>query len=246
VVIAFVGLFELVARSKAFGGYDILPPASHIAEALYHDVLDGHILVATWITVKSCLIAVGLVFAFAIPFGLLLGASTVSYHAFRLVIEALRTIPSIAKLPFLVLAVGVGTELTVLLVMFVAIWPLLLGAIAGVHDVDPVARDTAKVYGLGRARRFWQIVLPSAVPYIVTGLRISITYGLLIAIGVSLYAGGDGLGYQILSAELTRQIPLMFARVFIAGLLGLAIYYVLIAFERRLLAWHPSYRNAAA
>jgi NitT/TauT family transport system permease protein len=244
VVVGFLVLFEVIARSGVLGGYDVLPAPTQIAPAFWRDLTQGDILWQVWITLSSCLIAVVVVFAVTIPVGMLLGLSTVAYRSVRLFMEGLRTIPAIAALPFLVLLYGIGTELTIVLVALTCIWPLLFSAISGVHEVDPVALQTAQVYGLNGRQRFMRIVLPSSLPYIVTGLRISVTFGLVVAIGVSLYAGGQGLGYAIMQAYTEQHVSLMFARVFLAGLLGLVVYYFLISIEKRLLFWHPTYRKA--
>ena len=242
VVIVFLCVFDYIARHDVLG-QDLVPPVFDIASALWRDVFHGDVMSATWITVRSWGVAMLIVIAVSVPLGLLLGSSKFAYHASHLTVEIMRTVPSIAAIPFLVLVYGLGTKLTVVLVMLAAVWPLLLNTMSGVHDVDPVARDTARVYGLGRTRQFRQIVIPSAMPYIATGMRIAGTFGLLLAIGASLFAGGEGLGNEITEAQGTYQNDLLYSRVFIAGLLGLAIYYSLVTIERRVLAWHPSYRK---
>jgi len=242
VVVAFLALMELAAAQKWFGE-EVLPRVTDVVPVLWDDITSGVVLEGTWITVRSWGLAMLIVIAVTIPLGLLLGSSRVLYHATHLTIEIMRTVPSIAALPFLVLVYGIGTKLVVVLVMLIAVWPLLLQTMAGVHDVDPQAKDTGRVYGLSRLQVFRKIVLPSALPYIATGLRISGTLGLLLAIATSLFAGGDGLGALIFSAQLNFDIPLTFARIFVCGLVGLAVYYALVMIERRVLAWHPAYRK---
>jgi ABC-type nitrate/sulfonate/bicarbonate transport system permease component len=243
-VCAFTGLFEILAQTNALGR-DLLPPIEKIASSFATDVTHGALWSATWITMRSWAIGMAIVVAVGVPVGLACGSSRLAYHALHLPVEILRTIPSIAALPFLVLVYGVGSKLTVILVVLTALWPLLLQTMLGVRDVDPVALDTARCYGLGRARQFRQVSIPSALPYIVTGLRLSATFGLLLAIATSMFAGGAGLGNQIFTAQEEFNTPLLFARTIFAGLLGLIVYYVLIAFERRSLAWHASHRRSA-
>ncbi|HVW17401.1 MAG TPA: ABC transporter permease [Solirubrobacteraceae bacterium] len=245
-VLAFLGLFEIVALTNVFGDDNVIPSLDQIARALWHDVVHGPVLEATWVTIRSWGLAMLIVIAVSIPLGILLGVSRIAYHSTHLTVEILRTVPSIAAIPFLVLLYGVGTKITVILVLLASTWPLLLQTMDGVHDVDPVARETGRVYGLSGLSQFRQIVFPSALPYIATGLRLSGTLGLLLAIGASLFVGGGGLGYLIQVAQGTFNTPLVFARTFVAGLLGLVVYYALVWLERRVLAWHPSYRGDGA
>jgi ABC-type nitrate/sulfonate/bicarbonate transport system permease component len=114
----------------------------------------------------------------------------------------------------------------------------------GVQDVDPIARETARVYGLGRFRIFRLVVAPSAAPYVATGLRLSGVTGMILAVAATLLIGGKGLGAAIAEAQQTGQIPQMYDRIFMAGLLGVVVTLVLRAIERRFLRWHPSTRAA--
>jgi ABC-type nitrate/sulfonate/bicarbonate transport system permease component len=241
-VLLFVAIFEICAVTHV-AGKDVMPTVPQIASAFGTDVTHAEVWNATWITVRSWLLGMAIVIVGGVPLGFLLGSSRSAYHGSHLLVEILRTVPSIAALPFLVLLYGIGTKLTVILVVLAALWPLLLQTMAGARDVDPVARDTGRSYGLSAFAQLRKIVLPSSLPYIATGIRISATIGLLLAIGTSLYAGGQGLGNEIMVAQGEFKVPLLFARVFFAGLLGLVVYYALISIERRALAWHPAYRS---
>lgn len=243
VVLGCVGLFEILAVTQVLGS-DLLPTLPQLVSAFANDVTRAQLWSATWVTLRSWLIGMAIVVAVGVPGGLVCGLSRFAYHAIHLPVEILRTIPSIAALPFLVLVYGVSSKLTVVLVVLTAVWPLLLQTMFGARDIDPIALDTARGYGLGPFRRFRQVAVPSALPYIVTGIRLSATFGLLVAIATSLFAGGEGLGNEIIAAQQEFNNPLLFARTLFAGLIGLVVYYVLIAAERRLLAWHVSYRSA--
>ena len=99
---------------------------------------------------------------------MLIGA-TFLYRQVRVVIEFLRFIPSVALIPVAVLLFGTGFGARSSLASFAATWPLLFQSMYGVQDVDPVARDTAQAYRLGRVRQALFVTLPSAAPYIATG-----------------------------------------------------------------------------
>jgi ABC-type nitrate/sulfonate/bicarbonate transport system permease component len=133
----------------------------------------------------------------------------------------------------------------VFLAAFGAFWPLLVQTIYGVRDVDPVALDTARSFGVGRFERLYRIKLPSAIPYIATGLRISSAVSLILAFTAELFMGTGGLGEIMNVAESFGLTVQVYALALATGFLGLAIYVLFSAFERWALRWHPSQRVSA-
>jgi ABC-type nitrate/sulfonate/bicarbonate transport system permease component len=126
-------------------------------------------------TIRGWALGLAIATALAVPTGIVLGSSDFLGSAFRVPIEFLRPIPSAALIPVLFLSLGTGLKSEVFLAAFGAFWPLLVQTIYGVRDVDPVTTDTGRSFGLGRHERLYRITLPSAVPYIWTGLRIAST-----------------------------------------------------------------------
>ena len=237
-------MWELAARSGRFAAQD-LPSVTLIARRLVAEVQSARLWIAITQSIGAWALGLAMVTAIAIPIGLLIGTSRWLYAFTQLQLEFLRMIPSIAALPLLLFVFGVGFQLTVMLVVLTAIWPLMLQSIYGAHDVDPVTREMARIYGLTPGQIFFRIVLPSAMPYILTGMRISSSIALIIAIATTLVVGGDGLGDLIGSAAQSGQTDLLFARILVAGLLGLSVSGLLLMVERKLLFWHYSQREVA-
>jgi len=163
----------------------------------------------------------------------------------RLPIEFLRPIPSVALIPLAVLMFGTRFPNKLFLVTFACIWPLLFQAIYGVQDVDPVAMDTARAFGFGRLQRLALVVLPSATPYIATGLRLASSVALILAVTSELVVGVPGLGSAINIAASGGDFPLMYALIAVAGLLGVSLNAIFAQVEGRALRWHPSQRSEA-
>jgi ABC-type nitrate/sulfonate/bicarbonate transport system permease component len=114
--------------------------------------------------------------------------------------------------------------------------------IYGIRDVDPVAIETARSFGVGRFERMYRIKLPSAVPYIATGLRISSTVALILAFTAELFMGTPGLGQMINYASSYGLETQLYALALATGFLGLAIHLGFTMLEGRALHWHPSQR----
>ena len=125
------------------------------------------------------------------------------------------------------------------------VWPLLIQSLYGVQDVDPVARDMARAYGLRRHQVFLRVVIPSALPYIVTGFRLSAILALNITIGIELLVRTTlGVGNEMGRYQEAGRVPEMWAYVVAAAFLGLGINALVRFAERRLLHWHPAQRAA--
>jgi ABC-type nitrate/sulfonate/bicarbonate transport system permease component len=116
----------------------------------------------------------------------------------------------------------------------------------GVRDVDPLALDTGRSFGLGRFERLYRITLPSTIPYIGTGLRISSTVSLILAFTAELFMGIPGLGQAVNIAQAYGLTDQLYALALATGFLGVAIHIVFTRVERRALRWHPSQRHAVS
>jgi ABC-type nitrate/sulfonate/bicarbonate transport system permease component len=166
-----------------------------------------------------------------------------AYGALRTLVEFLRPVPSVALIPVAILLFGVGYESKIFLVAFASIWPLLIQTLSGLRDVDPAALTTAAVYRIPRTDRVLRVLVPSALPYVATGLRIASTTGLIVALVAELIIGAPGLGQAITLAQAGNAVTLMYALIISAGLLGLGLNFVLLRLERAVLHWHPSQRE---
>ena len=182
----------------------------------------------------------------ALPIGLVLGSSDLAYRMSRFTIDFLRTIPPVALIPLVLLLYGATPKMAFVLIVFGSTWPVLLQAMYGVHQVDPAARDVARAYRLRRRDRIRFLIVPSAAPFIATGIRLAATISLLLAIGAELLGGAPGIGASITLQEQNGDIPGMWVYVVLAAALGVIVNLALIGLERRILTWHPAQRSMVA
>jgi ABC-type nitrate/sulfonate/bicarbonate transport system permease component len=180
----------------------------------------------------------------AVPAGLLLGASDLAYRLFRTMIDFLRTIPPVALVPLVLLLYGATQRMALVLIVFGTVWSVLLQSMYGVHQVDVVVRDVARSYRLRRRERVLFVTLPSAAPFVATGVRIAATMSLLLAIGAELIGGAPGLGESLALAQQASEIPKIFALVTVIAVLGVLLNLGMIRLERSVLKWHSAQRSA--
>jgi NitT/TauT family transport system permease protein len=241
---AALALLELVTRGELVNP-TWLPPASTVLAATSRLLVDLDFLGHVAGTLMAWAVGLTVASAIGIGLGLLLGASRRTEVAATAAIELLRPIPSVALIPLVILLRGRGLDMKVILIVYAAVWPILLNTLYGIREVDPVATDTARAFGLGRAARLVRISLPSAAPFIATGIRISASIALILAISAELIAGGGaGIGTWMLShSQSGAPRELLYAAIVVTGLLGLGMTAALEAGERRLFAWHQRVRT---
>lgn len=223
-----------------------LPPASRVLNRFF-DYLGQP---GFWNDVGQTMLAWGLGLAVsiaaAVVLGLLIGSSQFLRKATYSTIEFLRPIPSVALIPLAVLLFGVKIESSLLLVIYASFWQVLLQVLYGVADVDPVAENTARSYRLGRLARIRYVVWPTALPYLMTGIRLASAVALILAITAELIIGSPGLGQQIALTQSGGAVPEMYALILATGLIGVLINVGVRLIEKRVLAWHISVRREVA
>jgi ABC-type nitrate/sulfonate/bicarbonate transport system permease component len=233
--------WELISRTGVISQRD-LPAASTSFNELWSMVQTSHFWWSFADTVRGWFFGLLIAAVLAIPLGILLGSSDIASSAFHIPIEFLRPIPSAALIPVLFLTIGTNLKSELFLASFGAFWPLLVQTIYGVRDVDPIALETARSFGVGKFERFYRIKLPSAAPFIATGLRISSTVALILAFTAELFMGTPGLGQLVNYAQSYGLETQLYALALATGFLGVAIHLGFSAIERRTLRWHPSQR----
>ena len=181
--------------------------------------------------------------ALAIVLGTIIGLVPFLRRATHTTVEFLRPIPSVALIPLAILLFGLRIEAALVIIVYASFWQVFIQVLYGVADIDTVARDTARSFGLSRGSRIVNLVLPTALPYLMTGVRLAAAVALILAITAEMFIGNPGLGREIVFAQSAGDWPTVYALVIVTGLLGLLINLVFRAIERRSLAWHQSVRG---
>lgn len=223
-----------------------LPRATTILSSLVGLAGDSEFLFAVGQTLSAALAGLAIAVALAIPIGVILGTFRVTYDATSALIEFIRPVPAPALIPLVLLIFGATAQMKISLVAFAAFWILLFNTIYAVRDVDPVLKDNARSFGYGPVAVLAYISLPSAAPFIYTGLRLAATAAFLVAISAELLAGGSGgIGEWLrLQQESGFHADLVYAGAFFAGVVGLLLNLALSVGERILFPWNIATRTA--
>ncbi|MCZ4618612.1 ABC transporter permease [Rhodococcus qingshengii] len=241
-VLTFILLWELVVRlglvSSAY-----LPAFTQTLSSLTDLLTTASFWSQIGATARGWALGLGIASALGIALGILIGSVPALTALTKTTIEFLRPVPSVALVPLVVIMFGTGPESTLVLVVYAAFWQMLVQVIYGVHDVDPVAKETAQSFRLGTWRTVRNVVWPTALPYAMTGFRLAAAVALILEITGELIIGSPGIGKAISLAQTAGDAQRMYALVIVAGLAGVAVNVGVRLLEKRVLRWHPSVRK---
>ena len=181
-----------------------------------------------------------------IGLGLLLGLWGPARRATAPTVDFLRSVPPPALISVMIILLGFGNLMKVTAIAFASFFPILLNTIDGVRGVDPMQLEMAAAYRLRPRDRIFRITLPAASPQVFAGLRVGLAIALAVMVFSEMFAGRDGLGFFIIFALETYQIPEMFAGIIVIGILGYLVNLVFVFVERRVLGWYRGWRATSS
>lgn len=236
-VLALLLAWELAAQTGAVNP-NFLPPVTRVLTAgivsFASGEMPGHILTTLRSYVQGFLLAA----VVGVVLGLLMGLFSPIRGTLATTVELLRPMPSVAIIPIAIVLFGLDDPMKRFVIMYAALWPVLINTLYGVLSVDPLLIDTARTFRLGRPATAWKVIVPAASPYIATGLRVSSGIALILAVTAEMVASRNGLGYFVMDAQLSYRIPDMYVGIVTIGLLGYALHRAFVMVEERVMAWH--------
>jgi NitT/TauT family transport system permease protein len=239
-ILVFVALIALWWLAGALGRLDtsVLPPVGTVLTA-FVDVLQRPAFQSAILnTIFDAARGLALAALIGIPLGVLIGMFQGVDRATRALIDFGRSFPVIALLPILVLLLGATATMKVVAITIACLFPILLQSIYGARRLEPTVLETIRAYRIPPVLRFRRVVLPAAGPYIATGLRISSTVSILVAVGVEIVSLAPGIGREISLSRSYNETNATYAYIIYAGLLGVALNLIWDGLETRFLGWH--------
>jgi NitT/TauT family transport system permease protein len=231
---AFLALWEIV-------GSDIDPvlftTPSAVAKAAVEMIWSGEL----WTYLRPSLQVLAIGFALAVLFGVAIGVLLARYWvldvALSVYITFLYSIPSVALVPLIVLWAGFDTGAKVIILFMFAFFPMAINTYQGVKSVDPKLIEVGRAFRCSERQLWANIVLPAALPFIVSGLRLALGRGLIGMVLADLYTAISGIGYLIVRTASTYQVNKMFVPIVTLGLLGVTLTALLRLAEKYIAPW---------
>ena len=232
-------LWELGSRTGLIPERTLAAPSAVIgtlAGMLLSGELPSNLLVSFARVAAGLLIGISLGLAFALVAGL----SRAGELAVDPLMKIKRTIPVLALTPLFIVWFGIGETPKVALIAFAAIFPVYLNLYSGIRSVDLRLLDAAKSFGLSRWEQIWHVVLPSALPSLLVGLRYSLSVAILVLVVAEQINASAGLGYLINNARDFMRTDIIVVCLMVYAILGLAADWLVRTIEARALIWRPS------
>ncbi|MFF1880599.1 ABC transporter permease [Pseudarthrobacter sp. NPDC058196] len=241
-IVAFLLIWQLLP-SVGLVSEQVLPAFTTVAATLVTEIATAAFWMAVANTLAAWLLGLAIAIVSGVGLGFFVGSSPFLRKATHSTIEFLRPIPSVALIPVAILLFGIGIESALMLVVIASFWPVFIQMLYGVADVDSVADSTARSFGITGFSRIRFVVFPTALPYLMTGIRLSAAIALILAVTAGLVIGTPGLGSEVASAQEAGANERLYALALSTGVLGVAINLVTRRVERLVLRWHASVRS---
>jgi ABC-type nitrate/sulfonate/bicarbonate transport system permease component len=233
-------LWEVLPRSGIiYARY--FPPFSTVIGALLEGIRSGEILRQTAISIYRAFCGYLLAIIIGVTLGTLTGTIRWVSDLLDITVELLRPMPSVALVPIAILLFGTSNSYNISIITFGCTWPIFVNTFEGTRSVDTQWIDTARIYGATRYDLLRKVVVPAALPYIVSGLRISLATSIIVVTVTEMLASFRGLGFFIMDTYNGYRIPQMYSGIITIGLVGYGLNRLFLAAEERLMAWHKGW-----
>ena len=216
----------------------MLPRFSTVAEYIVDDALNGDLWRNLGLTLYRAMAGFFIAAAGGVTLGALMSRNRIVRWFFDPIISVGFPMPKIAFLPIIILWLGLYDVSKISIVVFDAIFPVVTATLAGIAGVEKELIWSARNMGASERELTWQIILPAALPQILTGLQVALPIALIVAIIAEMVMGGYGLGGAMMSASRFANSPGVFAGIVEIAVVGYALIKAMALIRRRLLVWH--------
>lgn len=231
-----LGFWELACRQGWVSSFLLAAP-SEVALSLANDA--GELFPAFFWTSSAAFLGFVSSAALGISLGIFLSSFGWAHRAFYPFLVVFQTVPIIAVAPILVIWLGYGTPTVVASAMLASLFPVIMATLTGLSSTNPELRELFRLYRASHRATLFKLLLPMAVPSLLTGLRIAAGLAVIGAI-VGEFVGGGGLGSVVDSARTQQRLDKVFAAVFLASALGALAIFAIDVLNRNLLSrWNP-------
>ena len=237
-LVALAVAWQAIASSGAVTPF-MLPKLTVVLERMWADSASGDLPRALALTLYRSLVGFGIAAALGVVLGLAVARSRVARWFFDPIISVGFPMPKIAFLPVITLWLGFYDAAKISMVVFDAAFPVITATIAGALAVERELLWSARNLGASERALLREVVVPAALPQMLTGLQVALPIALIVCIVAEMKMGGQGLGGAMITASRFADSPGVFAGIVEIAIAGYVLVKLMSFARRRLLAWHP-------
>ncbi len=237
--------WEVASRSGALSPRLLAGPDTILA-TFGHLMANGTLERNLFVSLLRVVAGMSFAIVVAVPLAFLAGMSRAGENMVDAPLQMLRTLPHLALVPLFILWFGIGETPKIILVALGAGIPIYLNLFAGIRGVDPKLIEMARVHGLSRAGIARDVILPSAIPSLLVGLRYAFGIGWLSLVVGEQIAANSGIGFMMMDAREFLRTDIIVVGLLVYALLGTATDQIVRMMEHRLLAWRPQMVGSGA
>jgi ABC-type nitrate/sulfonate/bicarbonate transport system permease component len=236
-IIVLLVAWEALARSGAFTPF-VLPSLSSVVVRIWTDAVSGDLFINTGLTVYRALVGFFISMFLGILIGAAMSRNVIANWFFDPIISVGFPMPKIAFLPVVILWLGVYDLSKITIIVIDAVFPVLAATIIAIRGVEKELIWSARNMGATDRELMWQIVLPAALPQILTGLQVALPISMIVAVVAEMLMGGYGLGGAMMTASRFADSRGVFAGIVEIAIVGYVLIKLMSLIRRRLLIWH--------
>jgi ABC-type nitrate/sulfonate/bicarbonate transport system permease component len=229
--------WEVAARAGVVSAF-LLPPLSVVLERVYSDAISGDLAINLGLTLYRAVVGFAIAGAAGVALGITMTRRPWVRWFFDPIISVGFPMPKIAFLPIFMLWLGLYDVSKISMVVFNAIFPVIAATMAAAEGVDRELLWSARSLGASERQLLREIILPAALPQILTGLQVALPIAMIVAIVTEMLMGGAGLGGAMIAASRFADSPGVFAGIVEIAVAGLCLVRGIAVLRRHLLLWH--------
>ncbi len=241
--VVVVGIWDLATRLEWVSRIILPTPGETLDDLIFvgQNLLSGgYMLEALWTTTRTVFYAFAIAIGIGFSLGVLVGETKFGERAVMPYLVAIDTMPKVAFAPLFIAWLGFDIASKVALAAFIATFPIVVATAAGLYAASENERMLFKSIGATRMQTLVRLKLPNGLPYIFTGLKIAAVGVMAGAITGEFLGGGSGFGALIRQSASQLDTPRVFSLILYLSLLGLALYFMVVFLQRRLVFWNKS------
>ncbi|MET3110635.1 sulfonate transport system permease protein [Salinicoccus halitifaciens] len=231
--------WELLSRAEVFPSYQ-LPAPTVILDTIAGLAADGSLWGHVGITLYRVLIGFLIGTAFAVILGSIVGFYKKAEQLFDPMIQAFRSIPSLAWVPLFILWMGIGEPSKVTMIAVGVFFPVYLNVVSGINGVDRKLIEVGKMYGLNTFELIRRVILPASLPSFLTGIRSGLGLGWMFVVAAELMGASSGLGYLLVLGQNTLSPETILASIILFAVVGKSTDWLLKIVEQKSLHWQDN------